>query len=1292
MTVQKHESRLLIPEKQAMHPPPSKEKPKNPREDANPLSIITFAWFVPTFIKGFKKTLDEDDLFATLPEHESGFLGDKLEEAWMKEVKKTKPSFGMTLFRVFGPKLMCYGIITVINELVLKVTQTLALGRLIHYYTPGQTDINESKAYMYAGTIICCSFLNVMFGHNYMLGLQHLGMKMRVACCSLIYRKALKMSKVALADTTTGQMINLLSNDVNRFDYAIINVHNLWVGPIQMCLIMYLVYYHVGWTGIIGICFIILFLPLQIYLGKRTSVLRLRVAIKTDERVRLMNEIITGMQVIKMYAWEKPFAMLVALVRRLEIAEIKRTSYIKGTILSFTNFMGNLALFLSIFTYTLSGGIVSAEYVFVISSFYNILRQSMTVYLPNGITQCAEALVSIRRLQNFLAVEERNPPQIAQNGINTHEIKPDGIEIKNATAKWVPSSPKNTLTNINLNVLEGQLVAIIGYVGSGKTSLLHVILQELPLLEGDLHVYGSISYASQDPWLFGGSIRDNILFGQPFKSDRYQKVTKVCALERDFSLFQHGDMTLVGERGVTLSGGQKARINLARAIYKESDVYLLDDPLAAVDTYVAKTLFEDCIMGFLGHKCVILVTNQLQFLRSVDKIYLLENGEIAGSGNYQELQESGLDFAELLDDETVEEDTKSEQENLHYEPSTLSGQEQVVARESRFSGTIGSKIYGSYFRAGGSGCFIFFLMSLFIIAQISASSCDYFLSYWTNLEQTKAVHNFTRSQEEEYISRDTTLYIYASIVIFTVFIFLTRSFIFFAFCMRSSTNLHNRMFSKIVQVPMRFYNTSSSGRILNRFSKDMGSIDEILPVVIIDTIQIGLKVMGITGVVATVNPYLLGVALVILTFFYILRKFYLATSRNVKRLEGVTRSPVFTHISSSLQGITTIRAFGAEEMLKREFDMHQNLHSSAWFMFLGSSRTFGFWLDLICVVYIACVTLSFLVMRHEQFGGNVGLAITQSIMLTGTFQWGMRQWSELENQMTSVERVVEYTKLESEEKVEQKKTTPENWPTEGKIQFKYVSLRYSPNESFVLKNLSFTIEPQEKVGIVGRTGAGKSSLISALFQLTKIEGQILIDDLDISIFSLPTVRSKISIIPQDPVLFSGTLRKNLDPFNQHSDEELWSALADVELKQLIANSPLNLNTKVSEGGTNFSVGQRQLICLARTILRKNNILILDEATANVDPKTDFLIQQTIRDKFSDCTVLTIAHRLNTVMDSDKILVMDDGEAKEFDHPYVLLKAQGIFYGMVQQTGRSMSDTLTRVAESNYNSSNKKKTN
>ncbi|KAL0281168.1 UNVERIFIED_CONTAM: hypothetical protein PYX00_002233 [Menopon gallinae] len=1177
------------------------------------------------------------------------------------------------------------------------------MGRYVEILGSSRSQIQRSEAIFFAAGIVLISFINVFVAHPYMMAILHQGMKMRVASCSLIYRKALRLSKTALGDATVGQVVNLLSNDVNRFDIAIIFLHYLWIGPVETIIVAYFMYEVVGWSTFLGLLFLLLLIPLQGYLGKKMSTFRLRTALRTDERVRLMNEIINGMQVIKMYTWETPFAKLVAYARKKEIKEIRGSSYGRGILLSFIIFSTRFSLFLTIVTYALtSDEPITADKIFVLTSFYNILRQTMTVLFLSGIAQLAEALISVKRLQDFLLYDEK----VQSIKLNTEDLingvskKPStsGIRFEKVTCYWLKEQPEPTLNNINLNISSGKLFAIIGPVGSGKSSTLQAILRELPVRTGNLTVTGKISYASQEPWLFVGNIRQNILFGTEYNKQRYHKVIDVCALKRDFELLPYGDRTMVGERGVSLSGGQRARINLARAVYKEADIYLLDDPLSAVDTHVGKHLFDDCITGFLRDKTVVLVTHQLQYLKNVDNIVILKNGAVEVEGTFDELQKSGLDFAKLLQEPSATDaDIISRREStpsLHTRRSSVASTisqvteegkgEPLEEDEQRAKGSIGLKVYFHYFSASRNWCLVLFMFFLFVFTQVVSSLGDYWGSKWTHDEEIN-MNRTDMTPEEKEKSTQENIYIYSAISVTTVFVTLARSFLFFYVCMIISRNLHDDMFSNIIRAPMRFFFNNPSGRILNRFSKDMGSLDELLPSAMIDCFQIFMALIGIVIVVAIVLPILLIPTFVVGLIFYLLRIFYLRTSRSVKRLEAVTRSPVFSHLSATLQGLTTIRAFNAENILIKEFDSHQDLHSTAWYIFISSSRGFGLWLDVFCVFYIAVVTVTFLFWDVES-GADAGLAITQSIALTGMFQWGMRQSAELENQMTSVERVFEYTHIEREpsSKSLADKKPPPSWPMKGAISFEKTYLYYDPQGAPVLHGVTFQIRPKEKVGIVGRTGAGKSSLIAALFRLAHIEGKIVIDSVDTAEIGLHDLRSKISIIPQEPVLFSGTLRKNLDPFDEYPDWIVWEALEEVELKEVVEENPEGLNSKMSEGGSNFSVGQRQLICLARAIIRNNKILIMDEATANVDPRTDNLIQKTIRRKFKDCTVLTIAHRLNTVMDSDRILVLDAGSVVEFDHPYVLMKnSNSTLYGMAGQTGPASFKKLRFIAKKSY---------
>lgn len=1246
-------------------------------------------------------------------------MGAKLERIWQDVVKeaeerKTTPSLLKALIRCFGMEFLCIGIPLAVIEIFIRVMQPIFLGWLVSYFSEDSRD-DENAGYIYATLVIVCSALFVWTLHPFMLHILHLGMKIRVATCSLAYRKLLRLNRVALKETTPGQLVNLLSNDVNRFDIAVLFTHHLWLGPLQTLLITGCLIHEIGTVpAVVGVASLLLYAPLQGYFGKLASVYRLKVALRTDERVRLMNEIIGAIQVIKMYAWEVPFQKLVAVARRLEMKEVMKTNYIRGTIVSFIIFAKRFSIFAALLTFALTGDMLTAKHVFIVTAYFNILQQNMTVFFPQGITQLAEGLVSVKRLQKIMLLPE------LKSWPGNDLKKERGIELSNASAKWDPDQSEFTLSNFSLKIAPGSLVAIVGPVGSGKSSLLNAILGELPLDVGDLHVGGTVSYAGQEPWLFAASVRQNILFGEPMDPIRYKEVVKVCALKTDFEMFPQGDRTIVGEKGVSLSGGQRARINLARALYRQVDIYLLDDPLSAVDAHVSSHLFHDCISKYLHGKTRILVTHQVQYLPFVDQVYVLNNGHLISHGTYAEVKEKGLAsiMGSLVHDNEKAEETADEPEKLVTNPllkrdspsrhsiiSAISsiGHDskrssidpsmiefvQTQDPEDRSHGAVGWKIFSGYFKAAGNCVYVLFVILMFVWCQVFASAGDYWITVWIKVEQdyNSTVLSSANWYEEWPPSRETCIYVYTVISIGTIVVTLARSFLFFHLCVRASRTLHNKMFASMTHAKMRFFYNNTSGRILNRFSKDMGAIDEMLPLCMIDAFQIGAQLLGIMILVSAINYWLIIPLFIVSVLGLWIRNIFMTTSRSIKRLEGVTRSPVFSHMNASLNGLTTLRVSGMEVKLIEEFDRHQDLHSSAWFLFIATNRAFGYWLDQLCLVFITVVTFGFLVGSHlGVFGGNVGLAITQAISLTGMLQWGLRQEAEVENHMTSVERVLEYSHLPSEPPMEsppEKRPDPQ-WPKQGLVEMENLFLFYDLDDPPVLKGLNIQINPGEKVGIVGRTGAGKSSLISALFRLEELQGRIAIDGIDTGMIGVHDLRKKLSIIPQEAVLFNATLRKNLDPFDEHPDDVLWSALQETELKDVVDEMGFGLQSPIQEGGSNLSVGLRQLVCLARAILRNNRVLILDEATANVDPQTDKLIQKMIRNKFGHCTVLTIAHRLHTIMDSDKVLVMDAGSVAEFDHPHVLLKnSNGHLYKMVQQVGGTAAQKLFSIAEESY---------
>uniref|UniRef100_A0A803WEM7 Multidrug resistance-associated protein 4 n=1 Tax=Ficedula albicollis TaxID=59894 RepID=A0A803WEM7_FICAL len=1226
-------------------------------------------------------------MYKVMPEDSSEKLGEELQWYWDKEVQKAKkrgktPHLTKAIILCYWKSYLVFGIYTMIEE-TLKIVQPIFLGNIISFFENYDAS-SLNVAYCYAGALSVCTLILAIMHHLYFYHVQRAGMKLRVAMCHMIYRKALRLSNAAMAKTTTGQIVNLLSNDVNKFDQVTIFLHFLWAGPLQAIAVTVLLWVKIGPSCLAGMAVLIILLPVQTCIGRLFSSLRSKTAALTDVRIRTMNEVISGMKIIKMYAWEKSFAELVNGLRRKEIAMVMKSSYLRGLNLASFFVASKITVFMTFMAYVLLGNTMSASKVFVAVSLYGAVRLTVTLFFPSAVERVSESLISIRRIKNFLMLDEVSHFKPQLHGSNENVI----LHVQDLTCYW------------------------------DKSSLLSAVLGELPKDKGVINVTGRIAYVSQQPWVFSGTVRSNILFDKEYEKEKYENVLKVCALKKDLELLANGDLTVIGDRGATLSGGQKARVNLARAVYQDADIYLLDDPLSAVDAEVGRHLFEKCICEALHQKICVLVTHQLQYLRAANQILILKDGKMVGKGTYAEFLRSGIDFASLLkkDEEVVEQQSvpgtpnlKSARNRTFSESSVLSQDSSIhsqkdgaveqppgenalaaVPEESRNEGKINFKLYRKYFSAGANYFVIFILLVFNILAQVAYVLQDWWLSYWANHQQKL---NLTRNgnngtYKNEHLDLNFYLGIYAGLTVATILFGIIRSLLMFQVLVNSGQNLHNRMFQSILKAPVLFFDRNPIGRILNRFSKDIGHLDDLLPLTFLDFMQTLLQIFGVVAVAVAVIPWILIPLIPLFILFIFLRRYFLDTSRDIKRLESTTRSPVFSHLSSSLQGLWTIRALKAEERFQKLFDAHQDLHSEAWFLFLTTSRWFAVRLDAICAVFVIVVAFGSLLLAKTLNAGQVGLALSYAITLMGTFQWGVRQSAEVENLMISVERVMEYTELEKEAPWETNKHPPPEWPNQGMIAFENVNFTYSLDGPLVLRHLSVLIKPKEKVGIVGRTGAGKSSLIAALFRLAEPEGRIWIDKYLTSELGLHDLRKKISIIPQEPVLFTGTMRKNLDPFNEYTDEELWNALEEVQLKEVVEDLPDKMETQLAESGSNFSVGQRQLVCLARAVLKKNRILIIDEATANVDPRTDEFIQKTIRETFAHCTVLTIAHRLNTIIDSDRIMVLDAGRLKEYGEPYILLQEQdSLFYKMVQQVGKAEAASLIETAKRVYFSKN-----
>ncbi|XP_060516805.1 ATP-binding cassette sub-family C member 4-like [Cylas formicarius] len=1245
-------------------------KKKNPREGASFLSIITFCFTFPILRKGWKKDISEADIYKVLPKYKSEDLGDKLESQWVKDTKiKQKPSITKCLVKCYIKYYMFLGVVQLCMKTAFVLLQPRAVSKFIAYFSPAQTSISKADVYGYAFMVIGINLINCIYNHNFQQWVAEYSLTIRTSLCSLVYRKALKLSPTAFSEPAMGKVVTMITKDVFSIDGALPFLNDMWIGLIQTIVVTFVLYRKIGSSVFVGIGFFLLVIPIQTFCARKGALNRLKAAKKTEERIQLVQETLSAIKIIKMYTWEKYFEKLINAARIKETSRLRIIYYLKALILTLGGLTMKVAVYLVIITYTLTGYQATAEMIFFIQQSFVVLKSCITTSIPMGVSHSAELVASLKRIQAYLTADEFVPKDNSKS-VATHPriyLNKVSMHIKD----------KEILKSVSLDIEKGLLI-VSGNVGSGKSSLLQTIINEYPISGGELIVKGTISYAPEEPWLFPSTIKQNILFGQPYNEQRYYEVLKACALTYDINQFEKVDNTVIGDKGINLSRGQQARISLARAVYKDSDIYLLDDCLSALDGEVNKHVFRECIRHFLKDKICILVTNNINNIKYVPNSNLLymENGMtldlvqqkesldkrityyIDEDGNYP-IEDSDVEAETNVDEDATESDQLLRQRNS--EPN------RNMYHEEAKTGKVLLKNYVSYYKYAGGILVLLFMIILFVTCQITVSYADKLVSVWVNVEAklTKfQIKNQTDSDEyaSTVLKRDRMLNLYTIMIIVSTGLSLVRAFSNFYFCTKAGRNLHRVLVEGVVNAYMSFFDNHFIGNVVNRVAKDMHTIDEAVPFVIYENLRSFFLIIATMVLIVSVNLIFLVPAAFLFLILYVIQRFYMPTGRSIKRLEAATRSPMVGYVNASLEGITTVRACEQEKLLKYEFDRHQDVYTSVFYMNITTVRWFAFVLDLSCTAFIAVVVLKFAIFSEGTLGGDVGLAVTQAMILTGLLQWSIRQAAEMENTMTSVERILEYAETDTEKKTGQVFT---DWPRNGSIKYKNVRLSYKTTGEVALKDITFEIQGGSKIGIVGRTGAGKSSIISTLFRLYDFEGHIFIDGEDIKSLDLEFLRSKIGIIPQDPILFSGTIRTNIDPLNKYTDSEIWLAIEKVQLKNLVTG----LDQPVTNGGQSYSSGQRQLLCLARALISNNKIVVLDEATANMDPQTDASLQKTIKECFAQCTVLTIAHRLNTFIQADKVLVVDGGRIVEFDEPTVLLgNRDGAFYRMMKEVG------------------------
>ncbi|KAF9914155.1 hypothetical protein BX616_008850 [Lobosporangium transversale] len=1441
-----------------------------PEFTASIFSRLTFTWVQPVMSTGSRRPLEKEDLWEMTERRRASYISTRFRECWGQELAKGKGSTlalknnGVDTFnsdlqnekdvndttigkkskknkdkdkeKTYRPKLWkalnqtffwqfwSAGFLKVIGD-SLQVFQPLVTKAIIDFVQDSVVDRanGQSPPPLWHGILMAIALFVMGIAatislHQFWQRSTTTGVGVRTSLITTIYHKGLVLSSKAKQDFSTGKITNLMSTDTTRLDLLTGFFHILWTAPLMITLILILLLVNLGPTALVGFVFLVMFGPIQAKIVQSLSVIRRKTSLITDTRVKLTQEVLQGMRVIKFYGWEEAFLGKLEELRTKELKYVRTLLISRSGIAAVNLTVPVLAATLTFVAYSLAGNDLTPAIVFSSLSLFNIMRMPLMIF-PQVLSSMVDALVSIRRIEDMLLAEELEdlPPVNANSefAINVTEgafqwdttLKPltmeelqqrekeerkrvlnkkeqkkeqkkelkakeraekkaikklakahnisvleaeklyrDSQQEKSVserssetnlaqekmlsrlqerdpspdTESILTSSPEDSeahqssvqsddkaafsLKDIDLKIPRGQLVAIVGAVGSGKSSLLNALVGEMRKISGSMEYGGSIGYCPQTAWIQNATVKDNILFGLPLDEERYQRVIKDCALERDIQILPDGDQTEIGERGINLSGGQKQRVNIARAVYFDADIVLLDDPLSAVDAHVGKYLFKNCIMGALQDKTRVLVTHQLHVLPQVDYVICMKDGEIVERGTFQELMANQGEFSSLMkahggiedidkdleevnDDNSVDstiagvskatessnnnekKDVKEKEESGKASTGPGGKRKGLMSQEERSTGSVDGKIYKAYISAAGGIYLLPLILLLLTLTQVTKVGNDLWLSWWT-------ADQFNQTQKF-YMG------LYAAWGIAQGIFQFINGFYFSLAGARAAKVLHHKALKNIFRAPTSFFDTTPLGRIINRFSKDVDACDNLLS----DSYRMFLgtasMVLSTFILISAFFPYFLIPLVPMLVFYYYAAIYYRSSSRELKRLDSILRSSLYAHFSETLSGLATIRAYRVQNRFVEQNAYYIDVENRPYFMSYSIQRWLGVRLETIANILVLCTSLLGVCGRFDIAPATIGLVLSYSMSVTGTFNWCVRQYAEVENNMNAVERLHHYAE---ELTVEAPTIIPDNrpddsWPSNGAISIRNLEMRYRPGLPSVLHDLSLDIKGGEKIGVVGRTGAGKSSIMMALFRLVEpSKGTMMIDNVDITKIGLFDLRTRLAIIPQDPVLFSGTIRSNLDPFEKRTDQELWEVLERSDLKSYVASLEGGLDSQVSEFGENLSVGQRQLLCLARAMLTHARVIIMDEATASVDVATDVMLQKAIRVDFANSTVLTIAHRLNTVIDYSRVLVLDHGEIKEFDTPANLLsRPDSVFSSMVDETGPINAALLRSLA-------------
>ncbi|KAK8956017.1 ABC transporter C family member 3 [Platanthera guangdongensis] len=1250
--------------------------------NASFFSVLTFSWISPLLAVGNKKTLDlkdvpqldkNDNVDGVVPIFISKLESCNSDGRGNNELDATHlTSFSLAKALISSSwKLVFLTSIYVLLSTLASYVGPYLMDYFVQYLNGHQTFANGG--YILVVAFIVANLLECISKRQWHFRLLQIGMRVRVFLVSIIYQKGLTLSSNARQGRSTGEIINIMSVDADRIALFAWYLHDLWKVPLQIALALLILYARLGLASLAALAASFGVMLVNIPLGKLENKYQEKLMESKDIRMKSTSEILRNMRILKLQGWEMKFLAKITELRKNEINWLKKYAYMSAMT---TYVFWGAPIFVAVVTFgtcVLMGIPLESGKVLSALATFRVLQEPIYT-LPDTISMVIQTKVSLDRLSSFLCLEELQKDVVEKLPRGSSDV---AIELINGTFSWDLSLEPPTLRDLNFKVLQGMRVAVCGTVGSGKSSLLACILGEVPKIAGTIKLCGSTAYVAQSPWIQSGNIQENILFGKVMDIEKYDNVLEACSLKMELEILPFGDQTVIGERGINLSGGQKQRIQIARALYQEADIFLFDDPFSAVDAHTGSHLFKECLLGLLSSKTIIYVTHQVDFLPSADLILVMKDGKITQIGKYNDIVTSGSDLMELIgahkealsaldntelakdssktidgssnsknNKPTLNEDEKDSKNSKSNESEFQKAQ--LVQEEEREKGRVGFWVYWKYITTAYKGALVPVILLAETLFQVLQIASNYWMAWAAPVSKdVKAPVNVL-----------TLIYVYIALALGSSTCILIRAFLVAVAALKTATVMFNKMLFSIFRAPMSFFDSTPSGRILSRASTDQNDVDTVTPYLISSVAFTLIQLGGMVAVMSQVawQVFIVFIPMIGLSFWY--QRYYIETARELARLMGMFKAPIIQHFSESLSGSTTIRSFNEESRFvninSQRLDEcnRPRFHSACameWLCFrlnVLSSIMFAF-----SLIFLSCLP------RGVIDPGIAGLAVTYGLNLNMLQTWVIWSLCNLENRIISVERIVQYSNISSEPSLVIETSRPDgNWPSMGEVDLRDLQVRYAPHMPLVLKGLTCIFPGGLKTGIVGRTGSGKSTLIQTLFRIIDpCVGQIVIDGIDISTIGLHDLRSKLSIIPQDPTMFEGTVRSNLDPLEEYTDEQIWEALDCCQLGDEVRKKVNKLDSVVTENGENWSVGQRQLACLGRVILKRSKVLVLDEATASVDTATDNLIQKTLSQMFLDSTVIAIAHRITSVLDSDMVILLDDGLIAEHDTPTRLLE-------------------------------------